>query len=69
MKYVYVVYDDAHGMQGIYANPEKALVKIWDDMCDCFGMDRCNPYPYDYNSDDRRGWEGCMWYVREEVIE
>ena len=68
-RYVYLVYDDAHGMIGIYANPEKALAKIWDDMCDYFGMDRCNPYPYDYNSESRRGWEGCMWYVREEVIQ
>lgn len=68
-RYVYVVYDDTHGMQGIYANPEKALAKIWDDMCDYFDMDRCNPYPYNYNSDDRRGWEGAVWYEREEVIE
>ena len=68
-RYVYIVYDDIHGMQGIYADPEKALAKIWDDMCDYFGMDRCNPYPYDYNSESRRGWDGMVCYVREEVIE
>lgn len=67
--YVYIVYDDAHGKVGIYAKAENALARIWDDMCNYFGMDRCNPYPYDYNSEDCRGWEGAMWYVREEVIQ
>ena len=67
--YVYIVYDDAHGNVGIYANIEKATARIWDDMCNYFGMDRSNPYPYDYDGESRRGWEGCMWWVREEVIQ
>ena len=68
-RYVYVVYDDFDGIRGVYADPEKALAKIWDDMCTIYDMDRCNPYPYNYNSEDRRGWDGAVWYVREEVIE
>jgi hypothetical protein len=67
--YVYIVYDDAHGKVGIYAKAENATARIWKDMCDYFGMDRNNPYPYDYDGEDRRGWEGCMWWVREEVIQ
>lgn len=67
--YVYIVYDDIHGKRGIYASAESALARIWDDMCAIYEMDRCNPYPYDYNSEDRRGWEGAVWYEREEVIQ
>lgn len=67
--YVYIVYDDAHGNVGIYANAEKATARIWKDMCDYFGMDRNNPYPYDYDGEDRRGWEGAMFWIREEVIQ
>lgn len=69
MKYVYLVYDDAHGVVGIYATPEKATAKIWDDMCEYFDMDRNNPPPYNYDNEERRGWRCGMWYEREEVIE
>lgn len=67
--YVYIVYNDAYDNVGIYANAEKATARIWDDMCDYFEMNRSNPYPYDYDSEDRKGWKGRMWWIREEVIQ
>lgn len=68
-EYVYIVYDDIHGRLGIYAHEAIAIGRIWDEMCAVYEMDRSDPYPYDYDSDDRRGWDGAVWYEREEVIQ
>ena len=68
-EYVYIVYDDIHGKLGIYAHEANAIDRIWDEMCGVYEMDRSNPYPYDYDGDNRRGWNGAVWYEREEVIQ
>lgn len=75
MKYVYLVYEECHGLVGVYGHEAIAIARIhelakdadvWDgEKYSMFDTDT----PYDYLSDDRVGWEGVAWYCREEVIQ
>ena len=66
MKYVYLIYDDWHGLIGICATPEKATEMVKDDA---FSSGLPEDTPLDYNDEDRWGWDGATWWQREEVIE
>jgi len=66
-RYVYLVYEDIHGFQGVYgseASADKAVMNI------AFNMYDLDPKtPLDYNDKDCWGWDGTAWWKREEVIE
>lgn len=66
MKYVYLVYEDWHGLQCICATPEKATELVKKDA---FSSGLPEDTPLDYNDEDCWGWEGATWWKREEVIE
>ena len=66
MKYVYLVYDDWHGLLCICATPKKATELVKKDALNS-GLSEDTPL--DYDDEDRWGWEGATWWTREEVIE
>ena len=66
MKYVYLVYDDWHGLLCICANPEKATELVKKDALNS-GLSEDTPL--DYDDEHRWGWEGATWWTREEVIQ
>jgi hypothetical protein len=66
MKYVYLVYEDWHGLIGIYATPEKATEMVKKDA---FESGLPEDTPLDYDDEDSWGWEGATWWKREEVIQ
>ena len=66
MKYVYLVYTEWHGLEGLYASREKAAEKVKANAKFC---ELPKNTPLDYESEERWGWEGASWWVREEVIE
>ena len=62
---VYLVYDECHGMLGIYANKEKATEAVKKGARECVDIDSIPP---EYDSEDCWGWEDATWWKREEVI-
>ena len=66
MKYVYLIYDDWHGLLCVCATPEKATEKVKDEA---FSGGLPEDTPLDYDDEYRWGWEGVAWWVRVEVIE
>ena len=66
MKYVYLIYEDWHGLIGVCATPEKATELVKNDTFDS-GLPKDTPL--DWNDEARWGWEGAAWWVRREVIE
>jgi hypothetical protein len=66
MKYVYLVYDDWHGLISICATPEKATEQVKKDA---FSSGLSEDTPLDYDDEFRWGWEGATWWSREEVIQ
>ena len=57
MQYVYLIYDDWHGLLRICATPEKATEQVKDEAFSG-GLPA-----------ERWGWEGVACWVREEVIQ
>ena len=66
MKYVYLIYDDWHGLLRICATPEGAKEQVKKEA---FSSGLPEDTPLDYESEERWGWEGVAWYWREEVIQ
>lgn len=66
MNYVYLIYDDWHGLLCICATPEKATEQVKKEA---FGGGLPEDTPLDYEGAERWGWEGVAWWVREEVIQ
>lgn len=65
MKYVYLVYEDIHGFQGAYSNVTKAEQRVKEIA---FGIYELEPEtPLDYNDEESWGWEGTVWWIREEL--
>ena len=64
-RYVYIVYDENHGCQGIYgsqASADRAVMNIaFNDY------DLSPETSLDYDDEDSWGWEGIAWWCREEV--
>lgn len=65
MKYVYLVYDDWHGLIAICGTPERATQMVKDDA---FSSGLPEDTPLDYDDEERWGWDGATWWAREEVI-
>lgn len=66
MKYVYLIYDDWHGLRYICATPEGATEIVKKEA---FSGGLPENTPLDYESEEKRGWDGVAWWVKEEVIE
>ena len=66
MKYVYLVYDDWHGLLCICATLEGATEQVKKEA---FGGGLPEGTPLDYDDECRWGWEGVAWWSREEVIQ
>lgn len=66
MKYVYLIYDDWHGLLCICATPEKAKELVKNEA---FSGGLPEDTPLDYDCETRWGWDGVAWYWREEVIQ
>lgn len=64
MKYVYLVYDDWHGLIAICGNPERATQMVKDDA---FSSGLPEDTPLDYDDEECWGWDGATWWVRREV--
>ena len=66
MKYVYLVYDDWHGLQCICATPEKAIELV---KAEALNSELPEDTPLDYDNETQWGWEGATWWKRKEVIQ
>ncbi len=66
MKYVYLVYEDSHGLVCVCGTPEKATELVKKDAYE-FGIPEGTPPDCDW--EHRWGWDGATWWVRREVIE
>ena len=64
-RYVYLVYEDIHGFQGVYGNIKKATERVKDLA---FGVYELDPEtPLDYDDPEHWGWDGTAWWEKEEV--
>lgn len=68
MKYVYLVYDENHGLMSICATPEIATNEVKYMAEQWYKLDTTNE-PLDYESEDCWGWDGVAYWDREEVRE
>lgn len=66
MKYVYLIYDDWHGLLCICATAEKATELVKNEA---FNGGLPKDTPLDYNDEERWGWEGVACWVRKEIIQ
>lgn len=67
MKYVYLVYEECHGLVMICGSEVGAICKVNSIALD-YGIDP-ETTPLDYNSHHRYGWEGAVWHQREVVYD
>lgn len=66
-QYIYLVYEDIHGYQGAYNNKENATQRVKDIA---FGEYELEPEtPLDYNDEESWGWDGTVWWIREELMD
>lgn len=66
MRFVYLVYDECHGLVGVYeseASADRKVIALAED----YDLDTSKA-PLDFNSPWRWGWEGCTWWVKETVL-
>ena len=66
MKYVYLVYEECHGLIGVYRTPEDATKHVKQDVFE-WCPELLNQ-PLDYNSESCWGWEGATYWERKEVL-
>ena len=65
-RHVYLVYEDWHGFQCVCGSTKTATETV-KKMATEGGLPIDTPI--DYEGEERWGWEGVAWWVREEVIE
>jgi hypothetical protein len=65
MKYVYLIWDEIHGLQCVYASKEKATEKIDNIAHNLYNIPEDEEPEYDSASD--YGYEGAAWWQRVEV--
>jgi hypothetical protein len=66
MKYVYLVYEECHGLIGVYETPEDATKCVKQEVFE-WCPELLNK-PLDYNSQWCWGWEGATHWKRVEVL-
>ena len=57
--YVYLVYEDCHGLIGVYGSPEGATERVIAEAKDGFCCE-CLPAP-DFDDDYYYGWDVVYW--------
>ena len=67
MSYVYLVWEDIHGLQGIYADKDKATAEVKHIGYGIYDLPEDEPF--DYNDEDQLGWDGAVYWERVKVIE
>ena len=66
MKYVYLVYEECHGLVGTYDTQEKATKRVIQDILEsCPEILDEEP---DFNGPVAWGWDGACFWTREEVL-
>lgn len=68
MKYVYLVYDESHGLLHIRGNRESANYDVKYIATHWYDLD-IEHEPLDYDSEDHWGWDGIAYWQRMEVKE
>lgn len=68
MKYVYLIYDECHGLLHIRGNRESADYDVKYIATHWYDLDTEHE-PLDYDSEDSYGWEGIAYWKRMEVKE
>ena len=66
MKYVYLVYDDIHGLQYVCADKDKATEKVNNIAFNIYEVPKTD-IP-DYDDEEDYGYEGAAMWKRVEVI-
>ena len=66
MKYVYLVYEDCHGLIGIFGKQKDATKCVKQNVLE--GYPELLNQPLDYNSQYYWGWEGASYWRREEIL-
>lgn len=66
MKYVYLVYEECHGLIGIYGTPE-AATEIVNQIAPGWGIDPTTEPSIYGDRTDGYGWDVINWR-REEVL-
>lgn len=67
MKYVYLVYEECHGLVMVCGSEMGAICKV-NSLAYNYGIDP-ETTPLDYNSHHRYGWEGAVYFSREVVMD
>jgi len=65
MKYVYLVYDDLHGLQCVCADKNKATEKVNNIAFNIYEIP--NHWEPEYDDEDCYGYEGAAMWHRVEV--
>lgn len=67
MKYVYLVYEECHGLVMVCGSEMGAICKV-NSLARAYGI---NPEttPLDYNSHHYYGWESIAWHQRKIVFD
>ena len=67
MMYVYLVYEECHGLVMVCGSEMGAICKV-NSIAPNYGIDP-DTTPLDYNSHHRYGWEGAVYFSREVVFD
>ena len=67
MKYVYLVYEECHGLVMVCGSEMGAINKV-NSIALNYGIDP-ETTPLDYNSHHHYGWEGAVYFSREVVMD
>ena len=67
MKYVYLVYEECHGLVMVCGSEMGAINKV-NSLALNYGID-IEKTPLDYNSHHHYGWEGAAWCQSEVVYD
>ena len=66
-KYVYLVYEECHGLIMVCGSEMGAINKVNAEAMH-YGIEP-DKTPLDYNSHNCYGWEGAAWFCREVVLD
>jgi hypothetical protein len=67
MKYVYLVYEECHGLVMVCGSEMGAICKV-NSLATNYGIDP-ETTPLDYDSHHHYGWEGAAYFSREVVFD
>lgn len=69
MRYVYLVYDECHGLNMVCGNKTLATIKVREIAKNNYDLSVDNE-PLDYDGSLMRyGWDGVAWWQKEVVYD